>query len=154
MEASNEEAKWCTKSTSEDPELTEDTSEATPPILLNVIPTSLPIQTHSTPTKNNCEDESDSEQGHLNKPPIKKAVLETYQGKNYHKLQIFEVNLKNHFEIHEAYIQNNNHQKITKALQYIDRDLMLYWQQYQEELDWDPTYNNFIQFLYHQVADP
>lgn len=153
-EASNTEARQCTKSASKDPELTGDTSEATPPVSPNTASTTLPIQTHHTPVRNNHQDKSESENKYSNKPPTKKAVLETYWGKSHHKLQIFKANLKNHFEIHQGYIQDKDCCKITEALQCINRDLMLHWQQHQEELDWTPTYNNFIQFLYHQVADP
>ena len=50
---------------------------------------------------------------------------ETYHGRNQCELQIFEANLKNHFDIHWGYIWSSNCWKIAKALQCINRNLML-----------------------------
>ena len=108
MEASNKEVNQCTEPTSEDPKLTGDTSEVTPPTSLNIAPTTFPIWTHAAPTEDRHQDESKSESKYSNKPLMKKAVLQTYQDKNQHELQIFEANLKNHFDIYWGYIQNSN----------------------------------------------
>ena len=71
---------------------------------------------HPITTADNHQEDSESENKVLNKLLIKKAVLETYYGRNQCKLQIFEANLKNHFDIHWGYIQNSNHWKIAEAL--------------------------------------
>ena len=64
---------------------------------------------HPITTADNHQKDSESENKVLNKPLMKKAVSETYHSKNQHELQIFEANLKNHFDIHWGYIQNSNH---------------------------------------------
>ena len=73
-------------------------------------------QNHPITTADNHQEDSESENEVLNKPLTKKAVSETYYSRNQHKLQIFETNLKNHFNIHQGYIQNSNYWKITEAL--------------------------------------
>ena len=71
---------------------------------------------HPVTTTDNHQEDLESENKVLNKPLMKKAVLETYYSRNQQELQIFKANLKNHFNIHWGYIQNSNYWKIAEAL--------------------------------------
>ena len=71
---------------------------------------------HPVTTTDNHQEDLELENEVLNKLLMKKAALETYYGRNQWELQIFEANLKNHFDIHWGYIWNSNCWKIAKAL--------------------------------------
>ena len=129
-------------------------TDLTAPTPQDLTPTAPSAQNHPITTTDNHWEDSELENEVLNKPPTKKAVSETYHSRNQHELQIFKANLKNHFDIHWGYIWNSSHQKITKALQCIDGNLMLQWQHHQEELNHAPTFDEFMEFLLHQVSDP
>lgn len=124
------------------------------PIPRDLTPTAPPVRNRPIATADNHREDSESENEVSNKPPTKKAVSETYHGRNQRELQIFEANLKNHFDIHRGYIRNSNRRKIAEALQCIDGNLMLQWQHHREELDHAPTFDEFMEFLLHQVSDP
>lgn len=139
------------------PEQDQDAEEVPNPIASTAPdqpPTTLPVRTQPTPATSNTQDNSESEDEYSNKPPTKKAVSETYQGRTQRELQIFEANLENHFDIHHGYIRNSSRRKIAEALQCVSGDLMLHWQQHRKELDHSPTFDEFMKFLLHQVADP
>ena len=82
----------------------------------DLTPTAPSAQNHSVATTDNHQKDLESENKVLNKTLTKKTVSETYHSRNQQELQIFEANLKNHFDIHWGYIQNSNYWKITKAL--------------------------------------
>ena len=86
------------------------------PIPQDLTPMVPSAQNHPVTITDNHQEDSESENEVSNKPPIKKAVLKTYYSRNQWELQIFEANLKNHFDIHQGYIQNSNCWKIAEAL--------------------------------------
>ena len=129
-------------------------TDLTAPTPQDLTPTAPSAWNCPVATTDNHQEDLESENKVLNKPLMKKAVSETYHSRNQQELQIFEANLKNHFDIHQGYIQNSNCWKIAEALQCIDRNLMLQWQHYQEELNHALTFDEFIEFLLHQVLDP
>ena len=74
--------------------------DLTAPTSWDLTPTVPSAQNCPVITTDNHQEDLESENEVLNKPPIKKAVLETYYSRNQQELQIFEANLKNHFDIH------------------------------------------------------
>ena len=66
----------------------------------DLTPTVFSAWNHPIAIADNHQEDSESENKVLNKPLMKKAVSETYHSRNQCELQIFEANLKNHFDIH------------------------------------------------------
>ena len=84
-------------------------SDLTAPAPQDLTPTTPPTWNCPGTSADSHWRDSESENKVSNKPPTKKAVSETYHSRNQHKLQIFEANLKNHFNIYRGYIQSSNH---------------------------------------------
>lgn len=83
--------------------------------------------------------------------PSQKATSDTYQGRSMSELRVFDARLRNQFALHEGYFTNEK-RKVGEAVRYLSGTLLLQWDQ--AEIPEPRTFNDFYNFLLHQITDP
>lgn len=96
---------------------------------------------------------SSSNQGASKRPPARPATQDTYYGKNMQEFITLMARLKNHHRLYSSFFSNDA-AKVADTVQYLSSPLIRLWDQKQNELKRDATWEEFKDFLLRQLNDP